>query len=135
MLATLLPWIHLAGRILFVLVFLASAKEHLMNRSYLAQHTGANGIPAPLAAVVLSGVWIIVGALFVLLGWNRFISAGMLAIFLLSTALVRHALWKETDAQTWTMEQVQFFKDVALLGAALMIAYHAGDPWPFSLEP
>jgi putative oxidoreductase len=135
MVATLLPWMHLIGRILFVLVFLDSGRQHLANRASMAQYAGAKSIPAPGAAVVLSGLWIIVGGLFVALGWNRFIGAAMLAVFLLPTAFLMHAFWKETDPQTRMMERVHFLKDLALLGATLVMAYHAGDPWPFSLEP
>ena len=49
---------------------------------------------------------------------------------LVPTALIIHAFWKETDPQAKQMEMVQFQKDLALAGAALMLfAFfaHVGD--------
>ena len=44
----------------------------------------------------------------------------MLALFAIPTAILMHGFWKETDAQAKMMEQVQFMKDMALGGAAIM---------------
>jgi len=41
-----------------------------------------------------------------------------------------HGFWKQSDPQAKQMEQVQFFKDLALAGAALMLPglfAHLGD--------
>jgi putative oxidoreductase len=45
----------------------------------------------------------------------------LLVAFLVPTAVLMHGFWKESDGQAKQMEQVQFFKDVALAGAALML--------------
>jgi putative oxidoreductase len=42
-------------------------------------------------------------------------------VFLLPTAFLMHAFWKETDAQAKQMEMIQFQKDLALGGASLLI--------------
>lgn len=131
--AELYPWMHLAGRILFALVFVLSGMSHLMQRQAMTEHARSRGIPAAGAAVVLTGLVIIAGGLMVATGWSRFIGAGLLAIFLLLTALLMHPFWKEADEQAKMNEMTHFLKDLALCGAALLIAYYAGDPWPMSL--
>ncbi len=54
-------------------------------------------------------------------------------MFLLSTAFVMHPFWKESDPQASMNEMSHFMKDLALAGAALLIAFYAGMPWPMSL--
>ncbi|MFD9968708.1 hypothetical protein ACFWYA_11075 [Streptomyces sp. NPDC059011] len=59
------------------------------------------------------GVWADLGAL-------------LIAVFVLPTALIMHAFWKETDPRTRQTEQISFLKDTALGGAALvMLAFFA----------
>ena len=111
----------LIGRILFVVLFLGSALGHLTRAKGMAQYAGAKGVPAPLAATYGSGVLLLVGGLMVLLGVWADLGALLLVIFLLPTAVLMHAFWKEGDAGARQLEMVQFNKDLALAGAALML--------------
>lgn len=131
--AELYPWMHLAGRILFALLFVMSGVNHLMQREAMTQYARGRGLPAPGVAVVVTGLVIIAGGLSVALGWHRFIGAGLLAIFLLLTAVLMHPFWKEEYEQMKMNEMTHFLKDLALAGAALLIAYYAGTEWPMSL--
>jgi uncharacterized membrane protein YphA (DoxX/SURF4 family) len=72
-------------------------------------------------ATQASGVLLIVGALMVLLGIWADLGALLLVVFLIPTALLMHAFWKETDPQAKQLEMIQFQKDMALAGAALLI--------------
>ena len=45
----------------------------------------------------------------------------VIAIFLLPTAVIMHAFWKESDATAKQNESIAFFKDLSLAGAALII--------------
>lgn len=113
--------VMLTGRILFSLLFLASAMGHLTKTSMMAGYAASKRIPYATAAVMLSGVLILAGALMVLLGVLGDLGALFLAAFLFPTAVLMHGFWGETDAQARMMEQTQFLKDVALGGAALMV--------------
>jgi uncharacterized membrane protein YphA (DoxX/SURF4 family) len=123
---------HLTGRVLFALVFVLSGASHLVNAEAMAGFAKSRGVPAPKAMTLLSGVMIIVGGVLVMLGWHRFIGAGLLVVFLLPTAFVMHAFWKETDPGARMNEMAHFLKDLALAGAALFMAYYAGGFWPLS---
>jgi putative oxidoreductase len=73
--------------------------------------------------VPLTGVVIIVGGLGVIFGVFADLAALLLAGFLFLTASIIHAFWKTQDPQTRQMEQIQFSKDLALAGAALVYFY------------
>jgi putative oxidoreductase len=131
--APLYPWMHLVGRILLALVFVVSGVGHLTRVAATGAYAQSKGIPAPKVAAVVSGIVIIVCGLLVALGWHRFIAAGLLFLFLLATAFLMHNFWTVTDPMARMGERTQFLKDLALAGAALLIAYYAGMWWPMSL--
>ncbi|MFP3947258.1 MAG: DoxX family protein [Longimicrobiales bacterium] len=131
--AELYPWIHLVGRILFSLVFVLSGVNHLMQRQAMTEYARARGLPTPGLAVVLSGIVLLACGLMIGVGYRRFIAAGILFLFLVSTAFLMHPFWKEEDPQAQQNEMTHFLKDLALAGAALIIAYYAGTPWPLAL--
>lgn len=111
----------LIGRILFAALFLGSAVGHLTQTKAMAGYAGSKGVPAAEAATFASGVLLALGGLSVLLGIWADLGALLLVIFLLPTAVLMHAFWKESDGQARQLEMIQFQKDVALGGAALML--------------
>jgi len=129
----LYPWMHLVGRILFAIVFIASGIGHLTQTSSMVGYARSKGAPAPKIVVPLTGAVIIVGSLLVVLGWHRFIGAGLLFLFMVPAAFVMHAFWKEKDPMARMNEMAHFQKDLALAGAALLMAYYSGWSWPMSL--
>jgi uncharacterized membrane protein YphA (DoxX/SURF4 family) len=119
----------LIGRILFVVLFLGSALGHLTQTKAMAQYTASKGLPLPVPATIVSGLMMLVGGLMVLLGVWADLGALVLFAVMLPTAVLMHRFWAERgDARQQTM--VQFNKDLALAGAALMLfAFfaHTGD--------
>jgi len=121
----------LVGRIMFAAIFLNSAVGHLTKTTMLGGYAASRGVPRAKVAVFGSGLLLALGGLSVLLGVWADLGALLLVIFLVPTALLMHPFWKETDPQAKLTEQVQFFKDMALAGASLMllalIAHAGGD--------
>lgn len=115
--------IFLVGRILFAIIFVASALGHLTATSAMAGYAKSKGVPAAKAATILSGIVMLVGALLVATGYYGDLGALLLVAFLLPTAFLMHAYWKETDPMTKMNEQISFNKDISLAGAALIIFY------------
>jgi putative oxidoreductase len=113
--------VALIGRILFAALFLASGVGHLTQSEAMAGYAKARGVPQAKLAVLGSGVLIIIGGLLVLLGIWMDLGALLLVIFLIPTAFLMHAFWKETDPMAKQTELVSFNKDIALGGAALLI--------------
>jgi uncharacterized membrane protein YphA (DoxX/SURF4 family) len=113
--------VALVGRILFVAVFLGSGYAHLAQTQAMAGYAASKGVPGAKVATRASGVLLMVGALMVLLGIWADLGALLLVVFLIPTAFLMHAFWKETDPQAKQLEMVQFQKDLALAGASLVI--------------
>ncbi|GAB2704194.1 DoxX family protein [Nocardia thraciensis] len=111
----------LIGRILFVVLFLGSAFGHLTQSDAMAPYAESKGVPAAKLAVLGSGVLQVLGAVSILLGVWADLGALLLLVFLLPTAVLMHPFWKESDAQAKQTEMIQFNKDLALAGAALML--------------
>jgi putative oxidoreductase len=113
--------IVLIGRVLFAFLFFSSAYGHFANRKMMAGFATSKGVPAAMAATLGGGVLLLAGGLSVLLGIWPDLGSLLLVIFLVPTAVMIHNFWKETDPQARMMEMVQFSKDTALAGAALML--------------
>ncbi|MFF0490891.1 DoxX family membrane protein [Nocardia sp. NPDC004068] len=111
----------LIGRILFVLLFLSSAVGHLTQAEAMGGYAASKGVPSARLAVLGTGVLLLLGGLSVLLGIWADLGALLLLVFLLPTAFLMHAFWKESDPQARQGEMVNFNKNVALAGACLML--------------
>jgi len=111
----------LVGRVLFSVLFFVSAFGHLGRSGAMTGYAKSRGVPFARPAVLLGGVLLALGAASILLGLWADLGALLLVAFLVPTAVLMHGFWKESDGQAKQMEQVQFFKDVALAGAALML--------------
>lgn len=124
-----MDWIILIGRVLFAFLFIGSGFAHLTQTAMMTGYATSRGLPLAKLAVPATGVQIIVGGLMVLLGVWADLGALLLVAFLLPTAVLMHAFWKETDEQARQLEMTQFMKDFALGGAALMLfAFFAATP-------
>ena len=113
--------VGLIGRVLFVAIFFGSGLNHLTQSAVLAGYAESKKLPAARLMVQISGVWIIVGGLMVLLGVWGDLGALMLAAFLLATAFLFHGFWQERDPMTRQNEMIHFMKDVSLAGAPLLV--------------
>jgi putative oxidoreductase len=126
---TTMDVVVLIGRIFFCSLFLGSAIAHLTQTKAMGGYAGSKGLPSPELAVLGSGVLILLGGLSVLLGIWPDLGALLLVAFLVPAAVLMHAFWKETDAMARQQEMIQFQKDMALAGAALMLfAFFAHTP-------
>ncbi|MEU3776779.1 DoxX family protein [Streptomyces sp. NPDC032472] len=109
----------LIGRILFALLFAVSAVGHPTKT--MAGYAASRGVPMATAATLGSGFVMLVGAISVGVGLWADIGALALGAFCFSAALLMHGFWAEKEPQARQMEQVNFFKDTALGGAALVL--------------
>lgn len=124
----------LIGRLLFGGLFVYNGLNHFRNRAAMTAYSSYKGVPAPAAAVLLSGIWLLVSGLSIVLGVRPHAGALMVAVFLLGITPVMHNFWTITDETQRLGELVNFTKNVALLGAALLLLA-IPSPWPYSLAP
>jgi putative oxidoreductase len=117
--------VFLIGRVLFALVFVSSGfMAHLGKGGQQGrEYARALGAPSPDLLVPLSGIAIIVGGLMIALGIWADLGALLIVGFLLGITPIMHAFWKIEDPQMQQIQSAMFFKNTALLGAALIIFY------------
>ena len=77
--------------------------------------------PMAKFSVYLSGLMILVGGVYIVLGFYADLGALLITIFLIPTSFIMHAFWKETDPTAKQNETISFFKNLSLAGAAMII--------------
>ena len=115
------------GRVLFSLIFISSGLSHLTKVEAMSGYAQFKKVPAPKLAVIVTGIMIILGGLYVALGVYADLGALFLAIFLLLTAFMMHNFWTISDPQAKQGETINFFKNLSLAGAALIIFILVGQ--------
>ncbi len=116
--------VFLIGRILFGLLFVFSGlMAHLIGWRQGVQYARMYNVPMAELGVPLTGVMAVAGGAMVILGIWGDLGALLIAAFLLLITPLMHAFWKETDDQQKLLQQVNFNKNLALLGAALAVFY------------
>lgn len=119
----------LLGRVIFGGYFLYNGINHFLNRGQLAGYAGAKGVPAANVAVPGSGVLMILGGLSLLTGYKPKIGSALITTFLAGVTPTMHAFWKDENPQERQADMINFMKNVALVGGAMIAASHP-EPWP-----
>lgn len=91
--------------------------------------TVRNVVPVPLdneTIVRANGAAMVVGGGMIASGLGTRVGAGIVAASLVPTTVAGHAFWEIEDPMQRKMQQVQFVKNVSLLGGLLVIAAGAG---------
>jgi uncharacterized membrane protein YphA (DoxX/SURF4 family) len=120
------------GRALFGGYFLYNGINHFRNKGMLSSYAASKGVPYPDAAVAGSGAMLLLGGLSLLTGVRPKLGASLISGFLLGVTPRMHDFWNVGDGQQRMGEQVNFLKNVGLLGGTLMAAA-IREPWPVSV--
>jgi len=128
-----MQYLFLIGRLLFGGFLLFNGFRHLAGVGQMAPYAASRHVPAPRAAILGSGVLLLLGGASILLGvWPKW-GILFIVLFLIPVTFMMHNYWRDDDPQTRLTNQIQFHKNLALLGAALMMLLIA-EPWPLSLS-
>jgi putative oxidoreductase len=115
------------GRVLFALIFINSGIAHLTKLNDMTGYAQFKKVPAPKLAVIVTGLMLIIGALYIVFGVYADLGALLLAVFLVPTAFMMHNFWTIQDPQAKQGEMINFFKNLSLAGAALIIFVLVGS--------
>jgi putative oxidoreductase len=109
------------GRILFGGYFAFNGFNNIVMLDMMSAYAKSKGTPLPKLSVVFSALLLIVGGLSVL--FNIYPGVGLLAlvIFLIPVTIIIHPFWKEQDPVAKMGEMINFMKNIALLGAVLIL--------------
>jgi putative oxidoreductase len=124
--------LFLIGRIVVGVYYLYNAYNHLGRTEMLAGYAASKGVPSPRAMVILTGLLLLIGGLSMLFGAYPTLGVAALVVFLVVVAFWIHNFWAVQDPMQRTVEMVNFGKNLALAGSALMFLA-IPQPWPYSL--
>jgi len=125
--------ITVIGRILLATIFLMSAiGNKIPHHKQVAAAMTAEGVP--VAQLMLAGaiVFLIAGSLSIIFGYKARIGATLLLVFLVLATYYFHDFWTFEDAAQKQQQMIHFMKNMALMGAMLLII--ANGPGPLSLD-
>jgi len=127
-----MEYAFLAGRLLFGGFFLGSGIKHFTSMDMMSKYAAGKNVPLPKVAIAVSGLLIILGGLGVILGYHVHYALALIILFLVPVTFSMHAYWMDKDVMAKAANRVNFYKNLALLGACLMM-WSLPYPWPFSL--
>lgn len=127
-----IDYVFVLGRVLYGGFFVLGGINHFQHLGMMSGFAASKGVPAAKPGVVLSGLLIIVGGLSVILGYHVRIGLACIVVFLVPVTILMHNYWVEKDMMQGINQRVNFQKNLALLGAALMMLM-IPRPWPLSL--
>ncbi len=122
--------LNLLGRFFLIVIFLMSAVGNkIPNFGKTADYMASEGVPMAPLLLVGAIVFLMVGSLSILVGYKARIGATLLLVFLVLATYWFHDFWTVEEAGAKQMQTIAFMKNLALMGAMLMIiARGVGTP-------
>ncbi|MFA5934069.1 MAG: DoxX family membrane protein [Candidatus Paceibacterota bacterium] len=122
------PLFFLIGKVLFGGFFVISGYNHLSKITALSGYAKSKGVKYPHLSVFFSGLMILLGGLGVIFSIMPVLSLWLIIIFLIVVTFSMHRFWEIDEPMQKMGETINFKKNLALLGAALMMLSLA-TPW------
>ncbi len=118
----------LVGRLLLALLFLPAGLSKISGFAGTVGYIASKGMPMPTAATVIAIVVEVVAPLALIAGFGTRWAALVLAGFTLVATFIFHNFWA-MPAEQVMMQQLMFFKNIAVVGGLLMLAAHGAGAW------
>ena len=120
--------LNFAARLLMVALFLPAGIGKLTGFAGTVGYISSVGLPLPTLAAATALIVEIVGGLALLAGFGTRIAALVLAAFTLVASFFFHNYWGVPADQAF-MQQLLFFKNIAVVGGLLAIAANGAGAW------
>ncbi|WP_027881331.1 DoxX family membrane protein [Meiothermus rufus] len=111
------------GRILLGGFFILNGLNHFTQARQMVPYAQSKKVPFPALAVYVTGLMLLLGGLAILTGLYVQVGLWLLVVFLLFVTPWMHNFWSIPDPMQRMGEMVNFMKNLALLGAVLMLLY------------
>ena len=120
--------LNFAARLLMVALFLPAGIGKLTGFAGTVGYISSIGLPFPTLAAAVAAIVEVVGSLALLAGFGTRIAALVLAAFTLVASFFFHNYWGVPADQAF-MQQLLFFKNIAVVGGLLAIAANGAGAW------
>lgn len=128
MFASLQNPLSLVGRLLLALLFVPAGLSKIGAFAGTAGYIASKGLPLPEVGAALAIVVELVGGAALIAGWCTRWTALVLAVFTLVASYFFHAFWS-VPADQVMVQQLMFFKNIAVVGGLLVLAAHGAGGW------
>ena len=118
----------LVGRLLLALLFLPAGISKIGGFAGTVGYIASKGLPMPSMAAVIAIIVEVGGALALIAGFGTRWAALALAAFTLIATFFFHNYWA-MPAEQVMMQQLMFFKNIAVVGGLLVLAAHGAGAW------
>lgn len=120
--------LSLVGRLLLALLFVPAGFSKIGGFDGTVGYITSAGLPAPTIAAIVAIIVEVVGGLALVFGLGTRLAALALALFTVAAAFGFHAYWAVPADQQF-MQQLLFFKNIAITGGLLVLAAFGAGAW------
>lgn len=117
----------LLGRMCLAAIFLQSGVDKIFHYGRTVKLMASKGMPMPEILLAPAILVLIAGGVMLLLGWKARWAALALIAFMIPATLYFHDFWTYPAAQ-YVNQFHHFFKNLAIIGALLMVAGMGSGP-------
>ena len=128
MFTTLQNPLALVGRLLLALLFLPAGISKIAGFAGTAAYIASKGLPLPELGAMIAIIVEVGGGLALIAGFGTRMAALALAVFTLVATFVFHNFWG-VPADQAMMQQLMFYKNIAVVGGLLVLAAHGAGAW------
>lgn len=121
----------LIGRIFIGIYYLMLGSHHFTAREAMNEYARSKNLPLPEFGVFIVGIILILSGLSFAFGVYPLVGITLIIIFLIPASLYFHNFWA-LEGEERMREMVNFLKNLALIGAALVLL-GLQRPWALSL--
>lgn len=121
--------ILLVGRVIFGLYWVNAAIQNLLGLEKGAENAGEHGVPYPRFSFIATAPVMVVSGLSIAFGFYSWVAAVALIGFLIPASVLRHHFWDVDDPGERGVERRDFEKNMALIGACILIAGLGSGPY------
>lgn len=118
----------LTGRLLLALLFLPAGLMKIGGFTGTVGYIASKGLPMPALGAVIAIAVEVLGGLALLAGFGTRVAALVLAVFTVAASVIFHAYWA-VPAEAQMVQQLMFFKNLAVVGGLLVLAAHGAGGW------
>lgn len=123
----LFQYLPLIGRISLGIIFVMAGFGKLSDPSGAVGYMTAYGMPSPDLLVWPAGLLEFGGGILLMVGWQARWAATALILFTVVATLIFHQFWS-VDAAQMQMQQIQFMKNLAIIGGLLYVVAYGSGP-------